>query len=173
MTTTKQKKENYETKYDLPYIKIKNRWAKLLFFFISMTINAWCMFYVVLFGLILSPLRFINVNLYQILESYAWIHGAKLYTFMCNTFVGVPTHIYGDYKGGFSQGKKIILSNHCSSADWLIQLEFAGRNSDGALRFFLKKAHKYVPLAGWACQLHGKKLRKKKFFKIISIPKIW
>jgi 1-acyl-sn-glycerol-3-phosphate acyltransferase len=144
-----------ELKFDLPYIKTKNPILKAFLFFISILVNAWCMFYVVLYGFLLSPIRLINVSLYQKLESYAWIHGAKLYTFMSNMLVGVPTTIYGDYKGGFSHGRKILVSNHCSSADWLIQLAFAGRNSEGALRFFLKKAHKYVPLAGWACQLHG------------------
>jgi hypothetical protein len=147
----------------LPYIKTKFSFLRVVLFLVNGFQQQYTMLHVLLFGFIFSPLRLISLSLYQKLESLAWTHGAKLHIFMTNLLVGIPTYIYGDYEGGIAEGRKVVISNHCSSADWLIQLSTAGRNSEGALRFFLKmvknfqfiKAHSTVPVAGWACQLHG------------------
>jgi hypothetical protein len=131
----------------LPYIKTKFSFLRVVLFLVNGFQQQYTMLHVLLFGFIFSPLRLISLSLYQKLESLAWTHGAKLHIFMTNLLVGIPTYIYGDYEGGIAEGRKVVISNHCSSADWLIQLSTAGRNSEGALRFFLKMVKKTFNLS--------------------------
>lgn len=146
-----------ETEMHIPILRPKNPFLKKLMFVLCIGKACWTCLYVVLWGLLLSPIRLINVALYQKLEALAWIYGEKLAIFCSNVCAGVPFTISGDYGHdgcGPNYGRQLFVSNHVSSADWYIHLFMAGRNSTGALRFFLKSMHKWVPIAGWACILH-------------------
>jgi hypothetical protein len=56
----------------------------------------WTCFTVALVGLVLLPLRFFNIRLYQILESQMWRIGAKVALLVCNIYGDIKFQISGD-----------------------------------------------------------------------------
>eukprot|EP01080_Neovahlkampfia_damariscottae_P008968 gene8968-917_t len=132
--TTKQNEDELEKVYvskpNIPYVYTPDYMVlRVIVLLLSGFAQTLTMLHVLLFGFIFAPIRLFHTGLYQKCESMVWCHASKMHLFMTNFFVGIPTYIYGDYEGGISEGKKIVLSNHCSSADWLIQLSTAARNT--------------------------------------------
>jgi lysophosphatidiate acyltransferase len=74
-------------------------------------------------------------------------------------------YLYGDYEEIFRKKESaILISNHQSTADWLVSNMLAIRQGSlGHIRFIMKNGLKYFPIFGLYWQLVSK-LNRKYFF---------
>ncbi|CEF68509.1 1-acyl-sn-glycerol-3-phosphate acyltransferase epsilon [Strongyloides ratti] len=81
----------------------------------------------------------------------------KICLFVFENCSNVKIYVYGDYDEIIKKEEKaIVLSNHQSSADWVVFSILSNRqNTDYGLRFIVKASLQYVPLFAWYVYQRG------------------
>uniref|UniRef100_A0A0N4ZN10 PlsC domain-containing protein n=1 Tax=Parastrongyloides trichosuri TaxID=131310 RepID=A0A0N4ZN10_PARTI len=81
----------------------------------------------------------------------------KLCLFIFENCSNVKIYVYGDYQSIIqNEEKSVVLSNHQSSADWVIFAILAHRQkTEYGLRFVIKSSLQYIPLFAWYIYQRG------------------
>ncbi|XP_026113420.1 1-acyl-sn-glycerol-3-phosphate acyltransferase epsilon isoform X2 [Carassius auratus] len=93
-------------------------------------------------------------NLYHTVDDCVYSAYQSMVLFFFENYTGVETVIYGDIPE--KKENVVYLSNHQSTADWIIADMLAIRqNALGHVRYVLKDGLKWLPLYGWYFSQHG------------------
>jgi hypothetical protein len=126
-------------------------------FYITALLGMIIFLWINVFQILLLPLRLVSIRLYRKLEGFNF-HWGSCVALVFNKFAtrGGFTFVFtGDGLKSKISNKSLVISNHLSSADWMLHLWFSVffKNAQN-IRFFLQHQHKCVPLIGWATYFH-------------------
>ncbi|XP_062852031.1 1-acyl-sn-glycerol-3-phosphate acyltransferase epsilon [Trichomycterus rosablanca] len=93
-------------------------------------------------------------RLYHTVDDHVYTVYQSMVLFFFENYTGVEIVIYGDIPK--KQENVVYISNHQSTADWIIADMLAVRqNVLGHVRYVLKDGLKWLPLYGWYFSQHG------------------